>query len=125
MVVQIGELSDAIDKELEEMNKEVIEQMNEAIKETANDTVKELKSTSPNRTGKYAKGWDVKDMGNNVSGIHTMAVWNRPKYMLTHLLEFGHIVRATGQRTKAFPHIKDAEGHAQDEYVDKVEAIKL
>ena len=125
MVVQIGELSDTIDKALEEMNKKVIEQMNEAIKETANDTVKELKSTSPNRTGKYAKGWDVKDIGKNITGIHTMAVWNRPKYQLTHLLEFGHIIRATGRRTKAFPHIKDAEEHAQDEYVDKVEAIKL
>lgn len=125
MNVEIGELSAEIEKALDGMNKEVIEQMNEAIKETANDTVKELKSTSPNRTGKYAKGWDVKDMGNNVSGIHTMGVWNRPKYMLTHLLEFGHIVRATGRRTKAFPHIKDAEEHAQDEYVDKVEAIKL
>ena len=126
MNVEIGELSAEIEKALDGMNKEVIEQMNEAIKETASDTVKELKSSSPEgRSGRYAKGWTVKVRDTNIGGISSLSVCNRTDYQLTHLLENGHVIKATGDRTRAFAHIKPAEEHAQEEFTEKVGDIRL
>ncbi|MBS6063769.1 MAG: HK97 gp10 family phage protein [Peptostreptococcaceae bacterium] len=75
----------------------------------AKGTVKELKSTSPKKSGNYAKTWTSKKNSNSVS--YSNIVHNDKNYRLTHLLENGHATRKGG-RTRAFPHIKQAEEKA-------------
>lgn len=130
MNVKIGELSAEIEKAMNEMNEEVIRQVNTAAHETAKDAMDELRSTSPkevsgSRRGRYAKGWNVKERGVNISKIVTLSVCNPTDYQLTHLLEYGHVIKATGGRAKAESHIKPVEEHAQEEFTEKVEDIRL
>lgn len=86
-------------------------------KETAQALVKELKRTSPKRTGKYAKGWTYKKSGRTDSTLYT--VHNKPKYMLTHLLEHGHAKRGGG-RVAAKVHIAPAEQKYVRKYLEDV-----
>lgn len=88
----------------------VTEGMKEAIKKVANEAKKEVKAASPKRTGKYRKGWAVKDTSTRLSA--EAIVHNRTDYQLTHLLEKGHALRRGGRtigHVKAYPHIGPAE----------------
>lgn len=132
-IVRIDDLSEAIKREIDAMNKEVIEGCNKAAEEAASDAVKELKSTSPVRQdnykrkyppGSYAKGW-TKRQDSNEMGVSCYTIYNPKHYQLTHLLEFGHIIAATGERSKAEPHIATANENAAKEFVEKVEDMKL
>ena len=100
------DVADEIAKALSEYSEEVAENLEAIKKEVAKDTVEMLKSTSPRgRKGKYAKGWRMKKDG---TGYY---VHNATDYRLTHLLEHGH-AKANGGRTKAQPHIAQAEREA-------------
>lgn len=109
-------LSDEIAKTLQTYTREVTEGMDEAKVEVANDTVKRLKSTSPENTGSYAKGWARKKVGT------AQVVHNRTDYQLTHLLEKPHALRNGGRSTPQV-HIAPAEEQAIADYVDKVEKV--
>lgn len=131
-IVQIDGLSDAIKDELDKMNHKVIEGVNKAAEKAARDAVSELKSSSPVRSdgvkrkvapGSYAKSWTKKAEEN--AGIKNYTVYNSKYYMLTHLLEFGHIVAKTGGRTVARPHIADANENAANEFMQEVEQIEF
>lgn len=86
----------------------------ETLKISGKNTVRDLNSTSPKRSGKYAKGWTYK-----VINKGEVIVYNKSSYRLTHLLEKGHATmlgRGKGRytygykaRTKAQPHIAPAE----------------
>lgn len=103
-----------ISKAIREITKEYGDQAKEALEESAEavakETVAELKVTSPNKTGKYAKGWRVK-RELTAAGSPRLIVHNKARPSLTHLLEKGHPLRGGG-RTRAFPHIKPAEENA-------------
>ena len=92
------------------------EGLEEAKIEVAKETVKELKSTSPKKTGGYAKGWARKKVGT------AQVVHNSTNYQLTHLLENGHANR-DGGRTPGRPHIAPAEQKAIDEFEKRVEKV--
>lgn len=118
VLVQIDDLSREIMKQLQQYTEEVKEKVELAKDEVGKDAVKELKTTSPNLTGSYAKGWRLKKE-NYAHIIH-----NKTDYQLTHLLEYGHVNR-DGSRTKAYPHIRKAEEKVIEEFTLKVEgAIK-
>lgn len=85
----------------------------EAAKEAADHAAKELKATSPKGTGKYAKGWAVKAQDGGY------VVYNKRRYMLTHLLENGHDIIVNGKkvgRARAIPHIKPVEQNGIKNY---------
>lgn len=65
-----------------------------------------LRSTSPKRTGKYAKGWDVKTENSRL-GV-TSTVYNKTKPQVAHLLEKGHR-NSNGKHSKAMVHIAPVE----------------
>ena len=92
---------------------EVRETVDNCCMETAKDCGNKLKQTSPKKTGKYAKGWAVKEVKQGI-GASTWVVHNKTSYQLTHLLEKGHAKR-NGGRVRAIPHIKPVEKWAQDE----------
>ena len=88
---------------LAEYSEEVNQKLEDAKIIVADETVAYLKANSPvGRRGKYAKGWRKKKDGTGY------VVHNATDYRLTHLLEKGHAKR-NGGRTKAEPHISDAE----------------
>ena len=100
------DIADEISKALSEYSEEVAENLEVIKKKVAEDTVELLKRTSPRgRRGKYAKGWRLKKEG---TGYY---IYNATDYRLTHLLERGH-AKADGGRTKAQPHIAQAEREA-------------
>lgn len=117
-VVSINDFDEALMDELKALKSQVRAVLDFEAEEIAKESVKKLKSTSPKRTGKYANSWSYKDTSDRLKKQYT--VYNKKHYRLTHLLEFGHIVVATGGRTKEIPHIKPAEEWARQEFEEKV-----
>lgn len=110
-------------KILDEYSQEVQDVTNSAIKRVSRETVNRLKSSSPKKSGSYAKGWAVKDL-NRHGNIVNVVVHNRTDYQLTHLLENGHVIRnkkGTYGRAPAHPHIRPAEQWANNELPAEIE----
>lgn len=79
----------------------------------------ELQSSSPKKTGHYAKGWAYKKT--NTKKKKSTTVHNKTDYQLTHLLEFGHALR-NGGRAKAMPHIAAVEEEVCNDFLDAMES---
>lgn len=107
---------------LDEYSQDVKDATNDAIDSTAKESVRKLKSTSPKKSGKYARGWTLK-RDRSVNGIKDVTVHNK-QYQLTHLLENGHVVRnakGTYGRTNGIKHIKPVEEWASSELPLEIE----
>ena len=102
-----AELSEVI----QTFNHSVVTAADEAAVEAAKNAVRELKITSPEKSGKYARGWTYKKEKKG-----SVIVYNRARPWLTHLLEYGHPIGGTGTTARghaqAKPHIEAAERHA-------------
>ena len=120
MKISIDELATQICKEMDDYSSEITDKMKEAVRETAKECVAEVKSKSPNRTGKYKKGWKSKSVEDRFKASAT--VYNSAKPQIAHLLENGHANRSGG-RTRAYPHIAPAEKEAGENLAKKVEAM--
>ena len=136
-IVRIDELGDAIRNEIESMNKDVIEQVNKAADKASKQGARDLKAASPVRTdgynrkvlpGSYAKSWGVVKEG-NVLGVTQYTIRNAKYGALTHLLEFGHILRDSGGRVYGEvgpkPHIADVNKSVNEQFIREVEGMKL
>ena len=127
--VGINELEAEVVAQLKEYNKVCQGEVKKAVIDTAKECVKEIKLKSPSKTGDYRSGWRRRTMFENADEIR-INVYNTKKPQLTHLLEFGHIVRnRPGGRVLgnagAHPHIRPAEIKAQKELVKRIEkAVK-
>lgn len=73
-------------------------------KSAARKGASELKSTSPKLTGEYAANWSHKALRQSVMGYSDI-IYNRRRYMLSHLLEKPHKVNG-GE----YPKTKDHTG---------------
>lgn len=113
------DVSQEIEDILQDYSGKVVEKLNEVVDEQAKETVKELKTTSPKRKGKYARGWTVKKT-KDISGGVNAVVHNKRYYRLTHLLENGHALRGGTKRARAYPHIAQVEEKTKTEFVKKV-----
>ena len=113
-----------LEKILNDYANEVDELSNDTMKKASRNAVNELKMTSAKLSGDYARDWAVKtERGFGKSKIYI--VHNRKHYMLTHLLENGHIVRnqyGTYGRVDGDGHIKDAEQNGINEVISTLEA---
>lgn len=97
---------------LTEYSQSVKEKINQAADDLSKEAIEELKSTSPKKSGKYARAWAGKKEGNKI------IIYNA-KGQLTHLLEHGHALWQGG-RTRAFPHIKPVEQKTIKKYEEGV-----
>jgi len=113
--VQISQLNNAIMQELNRYAQLARENVEELAEITANEGATTLKSTSPQRSGKYAKSWRVKKVG-------TSFVIYNTKYQLTHLLEKGH-AKVNGGRVAAIPHIRPVEQAAIEQFVNGLNEV--
>lgn len=110
-------VSDVLRRELSNYSKDIQEAVRHSAIGVGKEIVDELRQTSPKQTGAYAKSWAVDRHKKN--GV---VVRNVQHYRLTHLLEYGH-AKINGGRTKAYPHIKDAEERGVKKFIDAVEKI--
>lgn len=101
---------------LEEYKEVTIDNMKNAVDKVAKDAVSELKSTSPKRTGAYAKDWAAKNIPQTKAVAYQKTVYNKKHYRLTHLLEKGHR-KVNGGMVAARPHIAEVEQKSIDELV--------
>ena len=113
-------LAKAIQKTLAEYEGVTIDSMKAAVDKASKEAVRELKSSSPNRTGAYAKSWAAKKARLTNKWAYQKTVYNKDHYRLTHLLEKGHkVVGAKNGRTRVdpIPHIEKVEKKAVENLV--------
>ena len=102
---------------LQEFSGKIDDLVEQSTKEVAEDTVRFLKANSPKspKGGQYARSWTKKKDGKG------MIVYNKKHYQLTHLLEFGHVIKnqfgSYAGRTTANDHIARAEKEGNEKYV--------
>lgn len=116
-------LAKAIQKTLAEYEGVTVESMKAAVDKASKESVRELKSSSPNRTGAYAKSWAAKKARLTNKWAYQKTVYNKEHYRLTHLLEKGHkVVGAKNGRTwvDARPHIEKVEQKAVETLVNEM-----
>ena len=105
---------------LQDYSEEVMDTYNTCGKEIADDTVSKLKRVKFGRydRGKYSKSWAVKQEQGKL-GSYTYTIYNKKHYRLTHLLEFGHVIKdGTGRKVGeagAIEHIKPMEEWVQNQ----------
>jgi hypothetical protein len=115
-MASIDNLAAEISKALQTYTTEVTEGLEQAKKKAAQNAVKKLRSTSPKRTGKYARGWRVRKIGT------AQIIHNATDYQIAHLLEYGHAKR-NGGRVAAVPHIRKVEQEAIEEFETETEKV--
>lgn len=89
------------------------------------ETRKLLLTSSPRKSGDYAKGWSVRNKSTLAGGVE-FAIHNKAKPTLVHLLEDGHEMFLFGKymkkRVPTKPHFEVAKGKAGDlfeQFIDK------
>lgn len=130
MNIRPNELESSIQKLLKEYGDDVRTAVNVAVPEVAKEAAKQLRKTSPSDTGDYRRNWSVKKESSRTDVKST--VYNAKHYRLTHLLEYGHVLK-TGKRVaggryvvettgfvKARPHIAKVEAWAVQELEERV-----
>lgn len=113
-----------LSKYLGEYGDEAVDVLQEEAEKAAKNAVKKLKSTSPKKSGKYAKGWRSQ-VERTPSGAK-VTVYNGKKPQIAHLLEHGHATRngtgRTYQDTPAHVHIAPVNDETQEEFIRAVES---
>lgn len=117
--VKVSELADAINEGLKEYADLAVEEMKTAVRKSAKTVKDNISSGAPERTGRYAKSWRTKAT-KETSDALIITVHSPTRYMLAHLLEFGHAKRGGG-RVRAIPHIAPAEQHGMEELEERIE----
>ena len=105
--VSIGNMADAIMRELNEYADATADGVKSAVKKAAKTVKSEIQSGAPVRTGAYKKSWATKNTAESSHRLE-ITVYSRNRYQLAHLLEHGHAKRGGG-RVAARPHIASAE----------------
>ena len=99
-IVSVSNLADEVKSQLNLYGKNVEEKVSKAVRDSAKLVKKEIEEHAPKRYGYYAKSWKIEYTGSSLGGVFA-TVYSWPHYRLTHLLEFGHVLR--------IPHIAPAE----------------
>ena len=114
----VSDVTAEIKKAVDEYTDDVIQAMNEAAKVSADRAAESLRGSGPARSGKYRRGWKVKDQSGRV-GTVSKIVHNAIRGRLTHLLEKGHVNR-DGSRTAAKVHIKPVEEQVKRDFENEL-----
>ena len=110
--ISIDRMGESIEKELLGFRRLATDGMKMAVKKAGKTARSDINKSAPVRTGRYAKSWKDKVTEEDSQRIH-VTVFSPSRYMIAHLLEYGHAMRGGG-RVRAIPHIKPAEEHAEE-----------
>lgn len=124
MIASVDNLSEEIERMLQDFNMQAIEAANNSIEETAEEAAEMLRKGGPyrERTGKYTRDWTAgqREKRKSIVEINGYTVYNKKNYQLTHLLEYGHQSR-NGGRVKAFSHIAPVNEQVGQMVANKLE----
>ncbi len=102
--VELEKMAQEIASALDDYDQRVVEKTKAVIDTLAKEAAADLRKESPKRTGAYRKGWAYQTAYESARERRN-TVYNKTRYQLTHLLEFGHVTRNGTTRTKEIPHI--------------------
>lgn len=109
--ISIGEMADAVMKELDEYKNLAKDRVKKAVKDAGSTVRSDISANAPVRKkpwgGRYKKSWVSRTTGESSTSIE-VTVYSPTRYMLAHLLEHGHAKRGGG-RVEGKPHIAPAE----------------
>ena len=105
--VSIGNMAEAIMKELDNYSELASDGVKDAVKDAAKTVKGQIQDNAPVKTGAYKKSWATKNTAESANRLE-ITVYSRNRYQLAHLLEHGHAKR-DGGRVSARPHIAAAE----------------
>jgi len=103
----IGNMADAIMKELDDYAELAADSVKAAVTDAAKTVKEQISANAPVRTGKYKKSWATKKTAESSHSLE-ITVHSKNRYQIAHLLENGHAKRGGG-RVAAIPHIAPAE----------------
>lgn len=122
--IQPDDLTSTINAMLAEYGDEVAKAMGTAVRNTANKARKEVRANSDSSWKRYKSGWSVKITEGRLEV--KAQVYNKTKYMLTHLLEFGHPLVRGGRKVgnvKGRSHIASVNEGTGDEVIKELESL--
>ena len=119
--VKIDNLADEIMNGLKEYADLATDDLKKSVRKAGNTVRKDIAASAPKDTGAYAKSWSVKKV-NETSTKLELTVYSRNRYQLAHLLEYGHGLHQGG-RTRAFPHISEAEAKGAEQLENDIERM--
>ncbi len=105
--VRIDDLANEIMDGLTEYADLATDNLKAAVKKAGTTVKNDISANAPELTGRYAKSWRTKTTKESATSLE-VTVYSPTRYMLAHLLEFGHAKRGGG-RVAAKPHIASAE----------------
>lgn len=117
--IKADQLAQEIVKILDDYRGTTVDKMKESVDKVAKQAVNELKTSSPKRTGAYAKDWAAKKDRKANKWAYGKVVYNKKHYRLTHLLEKGHR-KVNGGMVAARPHIAKVEEKAINTLVEGI-----
>lgn len=112
-----SEMDKILLEELDEYFDLCVEDIQAAQQDAAKWAVKELRNSpkTPENTGDYREGWTTEKKKFRTGAKTT--IYNKTRYMLVHLLEYGHAT-VNGGRTKPQVHVEPVETEVGDKYMD-------
>lgn len=124
MSISIGELSEAINRELTLYGQHVIDGVKKEAKNSMSQLVKETKATAPvgKRKKHYRDSIKSKKVSENDRSVSYMWYVAGSDYRLSHLLENGHVLRRGG-RVNGTHFIKKASDPIIEKYEKAVEEV--
>lgn len=112
------DLREAVNQILREQKYYAVEALTQATDEVSKEAVQKLKSTSPKRTGEYARNW-ARTINKGRLSTGATVYGKSPTYRMAHLLEKPHLKR-NGERSKPIVHIEPVHTWAQEEVIDRI-----
>lgn len=116
------DLTEQISGIFDDYSRDMKRKVNNSVDKVGKESVSKLKSSSPKKSGDYAKGWRLKrERGRN--GINDVTIHNATDWHLTHLLENGHVIRnakGTYGRTNGIKHIAPVEEYFNSEVIEEI-----
>lgn len=124
MSTSIGDLIEAINKELTLYSESVISGIKKEAKKSMDQLVKDTKATAPvgNRSKHYRDSITSKKTSEDDRSVSYTWYVDGPDYRLSHLLENGH-AKKNGGRVEGTHFIKNASDPILEQYLKAVEEV--
>lgn len=124
MSISVGQLSEAISKELTLYSEHVITGVKKEAKKSMNQLLKDTKATAPvgNRKKHYRDSIKSRKVAENDRSVSYLWYVDGADYRLSHLLENGHALR-NGGRVSGTHFIKNASDPILLQYIQAVEEV--